>query len=72
MDYFAEIGKNCVIQENVALGLKYKEGCQKVKIGNKKYEIYTKYRSKKRSKKIIYVEYEDEIFIITGTEGVQI
>jgi len=34
MDYFAEIGKNCVIQENVALGLKYKEGCQKVKIGN--------------------------------------
>ena len=43
---------------------------KKVKIGNKKYEIYTKNRSKKRSKKIIYVEYEDEIFIISGTEGV--
>lgn len=34
MDYFAELGKNCVVQGNVILGLKYKDGCQKVKIGN--------------------------------------
>lgn len=46
------------------------ESYKKVKIGKKKYEAYTKYRSKHRTKKIIYVEYEDEIFIITGTEGV--
>ena len=46
------------------------ESYKKVKIENRKYEAYTRYRSKHRSKKIIYVEYEDEIFIITGTEGV--
>ena len=34
MDYFAELGKGCVIQENAVLGLKYKEGCQRTKIGN--------------------------------------
>ena len=34
MDYFAECGENCVIQENVVLGLKYKEGCEKTRIGN--------------------------------------
>lgn len=34
MEYFADLGENCFIQENVILGLKYKEGCQKVKIGD--------------------------------------
>ena len=34
MEYFAEFGKNCVIQENVILGLKYKQGCKKLRIGN--------------------------------------
>ncbi len=34
MEYFAELGENCIIQENVILGLKYKEDCQKVRIGN--------------------------------------
>jgi len=34
MKYFANLGKNCVIQEKVILGLKYKDNCQKVKIGN--------------------------------------
>jgi len=34
VDYFGELGKNCIIQENVILGLKYKDGCQKVKIGD--------------------------------------
>lgn len=34
MNHFAEIGLNCVIQENVILGLRYREGCEKVKIGN--------------------------------------
>jgi acetyltransferase-like isoleucine patch superfamily enzyme len=34
MNYFAELSENCIVQENVILGLKYKEGCQKVKIGN--------------------------------------
>ncbi len=34
MVYFAKLGKNCVIQENVILGLKYREDCQRVKIGD--------------------------------------
>jgi len=34
LDYFAEFGENCLIQENVILGLKYKEGCEKTTIGN--------------------------------------
>ena len=46
------------------------ESYKKVKVGKKKYEAYTRYRSKHKSKKIIYVEDEDEIFIITGTEGI--
>jgi len=51
------------------LRMALQESYKKVKIGNNKYEAYTRYRSAHRSKKIIYVEYEDEIFIITGTEG---
>jgi len=34
MEYFADLGKNCIVQENVILGLKYKEDCKKVKIGD--------------------------------------
>jgi len=34
MHYFAELGENCVIQDNVILGLKYKKDCHKLKIGN--------------------------------------
>ncbi len=34
MDYFADLGLNCTIQENVILGLRYKDGCSKVKVGN--------------------------------------
>lgn len=34
MDYFADLGENCLIQENVILGLKYKDGCRKAKIGD--------------------------------------
>lgn len=33
--HYAELGKDCQIQENVILGLKYKEGCQKARIGDK-------------------------------------
>jgi len=34
MKYFAELGKNYQIQENVILGLKYRDNCQKARIGN--------------------------------------
>ncbi|OQX51431.1 MAG: N-acetyltransferase, partial [Candidatus Cloacimonas sp. 4484_209] len=34
MKYFAELGKNYQIQENVILGLKYRDNCQKASIGN--------------------------------------
>ena len=33
-DHFAELGENCVLHDNVILGLKYKDDCEKVKIGN--------------------------------------
>ena len=34
MEHFAEFGENYVIQENAVVGFKYKDGCQKTKIGN--------------------------------------
>ncbi len=34
MNQFAELGLNCIIQEQVILGLPYQTGCQKVKIGD--------------------------------------
>lgn len=34
MKYYAELGQNCMIQENVTLGLKYKDDSQKARIGN--------------------------------------
>lgn len=33
-ELFADLGSNCVIQAHVILGLKYREECRKVKIGN--------------------------------------
>lgn len=32
--YFAELGENCIIQENVILGFRYNETCRKARIGN--------------------------------------
>lgn len=32
---YANIGKNCKIQDDVKIGLKYRENCQKAKIGDK-------------------------------------
>ena len=34
MNRFAELGQNCKIQENVILGLRYKDDCRKLRIGN--------------------------------------
>jgi acetyltransferase-like isoleucine patch superfamily enzyme len=34
MDFFAKLGKNCIIQENTVVGLKYKEDCQRTVIGD--------------------------------------
>jgi len=46
-------------------------GAYKVaKVGKHKYEVYTRYRAGKgKSRKLIVVEYPEEIFIITGAEG---
>ncbi len=33
MKYFAVLGENCLVQENVIIGLKYREGCRAAKIG---------------------------------------
>lgn len=35
MDYFAKLGKNCVIQENVILGLRYNKKCKELIIGDR-------------------------------------
>ena len=37
------------------------------KVGKDKYEVYIK--QSKKSRKIIFVDYANEIFIITGAEG---
>ena len=34
MTYFVELGKNCIVQDQVILGLKYNDSCQKTIIGN--------------------------------------
>jgi len=40
------------------------------KVGGSKYEVYTQYGvDKGKSRKLIMIEYPEEIFIITGAEG---
>ena len=33
MEHFTEFGENCIIQENTIVGLKYRDDCNKAKIG---------------------------------------
>lgn len=40
-----------------------------VRTGKNKYEAYTKYKTKGKSRKIIFAAFPNEIFIITGAEG---
>lgn len=44
-----------------------KEAYKIDKVGKTKYEVYVKY--KKKSRKIILVNYGNEIFVKTGAEG---
>ena len=46
-----------------------KEAYEIDKVGKQKYEIYTRHGAGGKSRKLIIVDYPDEIFIITGTEG---
>ncbi len=46
-----------------------KEAYRIDKVGKIKYEAYTRYQSHGKSRKIIFVVYPTEIFIITGAEG---
>lgn len=47
-----------------------KEAHKIVQVGRHKYELYTKYGAERgRSRKLIVVDYPEEIFIITGAEG---
>lgn len=46
-----------------------KESYKIVKMGKNKYEAYTKYKARGKSRKIILVTFPKEIFIITGAEG---
>lgn len=34
IEHFADIGNNCIIEDSVIIGLRYKPDCQKTKIGN--------------------------------------
>ena len=41
-----------------------------VRVGRQKYELYTTYGAERgKSRKLIVVDYPDEIFVITGAEG---
>jgi hypothetical protein len=47
-----------------------KEAYKVQKVGRRKYEVYTTYGAGKgKSRKLIVVDYPEEIFIITGAEG---
>lgn len=46
-----------------------REAYKTEKVGKAKYELYTRYKSGGRSRKLILVDYGDELFIITGAEG---
>ena len=48
-----------------------KEADKIEKVGNYKYEAYTTYKSKGKSKKLVFVicEFDQTLYIITGTEG---
>jgi len=40
------------------------------KIGRRKYELYTRYGAQRgKSRKLIVIDYPEEIFVITGAEG---
>jgi len=40
------------------------------KIGRRKYELYTRYGAERgKSRKLIVIDYPEEIFVITGAEG---
>ncbi len=42
------------------------------KVGKNKYEAYTTYKSKNKSKKLIFVICDNELFVITGAEGKEV
>ena len=47
-----------------------KEAYKVDRVGRHKYEVYTRYRANERkSRKLIVVEYPEEVFVITGAEG---
>jgi len=47
-----------------------KEAYRIDKVGRRKYEVYTRHGAEKgKSRKLIVVDYPEEIFIITGAEG---
>ncbi len=54
---FAELGKNCCVMGNVILGLKYKEGCEKVIVGD---------NATIRSNTIIYADVTIGDYFISG------
>ncbi|MBI3412554.1 MAG: hypothetical protein HY051_00545 [Candidatus Aenigmarchaeota archaeon] len=46
-----------------------KEAYKIDKVGRTKYEAYTRYKASGKSRKIIFVVYPAEMFVITGAEG---
>ncbi len=53
------------------LRIALKEAYKTDKVGKYKYEAYTKYRSRGKSLKLVFVVYEfsNELYLITGSEG---
>lgn len=47
-----------------------KEAYRITRVGKRKYEVYTKHGTPRgKSRKLIVVDYGEEIFVVTGAEG---
>ncbi len=46
-----------------------KESYKTVRVGSRKFEVYTRHGARGGSRKLIVVDYPDGIFIISGAEG---
>ena len=51
------------------LRIALQEAYKIVKVGKHKYEAYTRYKAGNKSRKVVFVAYNDVIYIITGAEG---
>jgi hypothetical protein len=52
------------------LRMALREACRIDKVGRSKYEVYTRFGARTgKSRKLVVIDYPEEVFIITGAEG---